>query len=341
MRPHPEGGSGATGAPPANSAREGTGGSTCGAAPGVPRWHSRWARSQQLLQRRAKRASRRSRSAWSISSADEKRCRGSVASAFVAMRRKAGGSSRSWFSPANKRRPDSASTMTAPTEYRSDWTVAEWPARRSGARYPGVPRTTPVMVMSEVASDAASGVEALCDPEVGDARVAVVVEQDVARLDVAVEHAEPVGGGQGAQRVGHECGETPGWHRPAGDFVTQRAAGETLHHEVGDRTVLSVVEDGHDVGVHQPRRDAGLLLEAPPHARQGFGLGAQDLDGDRAFQAFVEAVEHPRHAAFAQERVEAVTISDHPYDRARLHPCCLPAGNGDYSCPRSVDCVRA
>jgi hypothetical protein len=81
--------------------------------------------------------------------------------------------------------------------------------------------------------------------------------------------------------------------------------------------------------MHQPRRDAGLLLEAPPHAWQGFGLRAQDLDGDRALEALVEAVEHPRHAAFTQERVESVTASDLPYDRARLHSCCLPVGNGD------------
>jgi hypothetical protein len=82
------------------------------------------------------------------------------------------------------------------------------------------------------------------------------------------------------------------------------------------------------------------LLEALPHARQGFGLRAQDLDGDRALEALVEAVEHPGHAAFSKERVESVTTSDHPYDRARLHPCCLPLGNGDYSYGGLVDRVR-
>ena len=41
----------------------------------------------------------------------------------------------------------------------------------------------------------------------------------------------------------------------------------------------------------------------------------------------VEGVEDSRHATFSQEGVEPVATAHHPYDRARLHPCCLPVGN--------------
>jgi hypothetical protein len=81
-------------------------------------------------------------------------------------------------------------------------------------------------------------------------------------------------------------------------------------------------------------------LEALPHARLGLCFRAQYLDGDRALEALVEAVEHPRHTAFSEERMEAVPTTNHPYDRARLHPCCLPLGYVAYSYARPVAAAR-
>ena len=71
-------------------------------------------------------------------------------------------------------------------------------------------------------------------------------------------------------------------------------------------------------------RDARLPLEPRAHPRQGERLRSKDLDRDGAFEPLVEGVEHTGHAAFAQKPREAVTASDHPLGRTRLHPGCIP-----------------
>ncbi len=73
---------------------------------------------------------------------------------------------------------------------------------------------------------------------------------------------------------------------------------------------------------------AGFLLEASTHAGEGFGLRSEYLDRDGALEPFVEGVEDPGHAAFAQQTGNAIATTDHPGDDARLHPCCVPPTRG-------------
>ena len=62
------------------------------------------------------------------------------------------------------------------------------------------------------------------DAEVGEHGLAVVGDQDVARLDVAVQHAGRVGAGQRADQAGAELGCLPGRQRAVlGDDPVQRA----------------------------------------------------------------------------------------------------------------------
>ena len=98
------------------------------------------------------------------------------------------------------------------------------------------------------------GVDSLGNPEVGDLGVTVVLQEDVARFDVAMQHAELVGGHQRGERFGDDEQDSRCHQRPAGDLVAQRGPRQPFHDEVGQRVVLAVVQDGHDVGMNEPRR---------------------------------------------------------------------------------------
>ena len=92
----------------------------------------------------------------------------------------------------------------------------------------------------------------------------------------------------------HWCQATPalpddGAHRPgverslALDEGRQRLARDELEDEVGEVTVLAVVEDGGDVGVREVRRVERLAAEAP---REDLLVGTrpEDLDGHPAVE---------------------------------------------------------
>ena len=110
----------------------------------------------------------------------------------------------------------------------------------------------------------------------------------------------------------------------AADLVAQRGPRQPFHDEVGQRVVLAVVQDGHDVGMDEPRRKAGFLLEPLAHAGEGLRLRAEDLHGDRSLEAVVEGVEDACHAAFAEHATDAVAAAHDPCRGVRLHPCGVP-----------------
>ena len=104
------------------------------------------------------------------------------------------------------------------------------------------------------------------EPEVGDAHDAVLVEEEVRGLDVAVDEAAAVRvverGGDLAADVRGLRGREP---VPGVEHAAQRAAGEQLeHHE--RHAVLAPVVDRHHVRVVQRRRELRLGAEAPQEA---------------------------------------------------------------------------
>ncbi len=239
------------------------------------------------------------------------------------MGRSSGGVWTSPSAPGAGRRPDSASIITAPTEYEiglDRGRVACSTFRRQIAR-----RTEHDARHREIDCRIGhrSDVEALGDAEVGDPGVPVV-QEDVAGFDVAVEDAAPVGGSERAEDLCQERDEALRSDRSTRDLVAQRPSRQALHHQIRGRPVLPVVKDRHDVRMDQTRRNPRLLLEPHAHAGEGLGLRAQDLDGDRTLEPLVEGVEDPGHPAFPEHPVEAVTASEQPDDGSRFHPGCLP-----------------
>ena len=100
-------------------------------------------------------------------------------------------------------------------------------------------------------------------PEIGDLDVALVGDQDVLGLDVAVHQARPMRGGQPAQhRAQHRHHGVRRHRAPFGQQLAQRAALDELHDQKRVPGVQTLVVDRDQPGVLQPGDGAGLELEA-------------------------------------------------------------------------------
>ena len=128
------------------------------------------------------------------------------------------------------------------------------------------------------ASDGAAG--DLGEPEVDELGDAVVAEEGVGGLDVAVEDAGAVGGGEAAGEIDPERDDLLGGHGERD--VVEGVAGEELGDEEGAVADLADVVDGDEVRVLELGDGAGLDGEAG--AGLGVRLGAGDLEGDGAIE---------------------------------------------------------
>ena len=96
--------------------------------------------------------------------------------------------------------------------------------------------------------------------EVENLRAVLVADEDVRRLDVAMDDALGV---RGVQRVGELDGDLEqvrDLHRSAIDAVAEALALERLHHDVRSAFVVADVEDRADAGMAQ--RAGGSRLDA-------------------------------------------------------------------------------
>ena len=161
------------------------------------------------------------------------------------------------------------------------------------------------------------------DPEVRDLRAPVPVEQDVLRLDVAVDEPLVVREREPARDL-----------QPQLDRLT-RAQRPSLRHQLLQVHPVHVFEDDElapillapvdhrdDVRVSQLRDGARLAAEALDVVVVPRELLVQDLQRDRPFeQAVVRAVD-ARHAARADELLELITardqFPDHEPQRSRV-----------------------
>ena len=158
----------------------------------------------------------------------------------------------------------------------------------------------------------------------GDAEVAQVHgpaagtgDQDVAGLDVAVHQTRGVHGvegvghrfQQGAQRLDVE--PTVALEHRAEVFAVDEA-----HRQVEHAVRVARVVDRDDVRVLQAGRDGGLPLEAVAVLAVGGERRGEHLQGDRAAQLQVAGAVDDAHAAFADERVDAVACQ-HASDPSR------------------------
>jgi hypothetical protein len=145
------------------------------------------------------------------------------------------------------------------------------------------------------------------DAEVGDARPVFGVEQDVGRLEVAVDDAEPVRVGEACRDAGRDARRLVVRQRPTvADAVLERASGQELEHHVRPVLALAEVEDPRDVGVRERRDGARLALEA-----DRVGVAGEQLDCHAASQLEVLGLPHRRGSAVTEAPLEAVSAADH------------------------------
>ena len=166
------------------------------------------------------------------------------------------------------------------------------------------------------------------DPEVGDLRLAVLVEEDVRGLHVPVDDARLVREGERSEHGGRDRadaldGETPA--RACIEEVVEAPLLAVLEHHVGDRRVELDVLDADDRGVLESRRELGFAEEPVAH------LAPRDLERDLAPDLLVlrevddglppgsqdgEDLVVPRHVARG-EREGALRLEEGPRELAR------------------------
>ena len=145
------------------------------------------------------------------------------------------------------------------------------------------------------------------DAEVGQHRLALE-QQDVLRLDVAVDHAVAVGV---VQRAGDLAGDGERLVQAelvlAVELVPERLAPDQGQHIIEEAALGPRVDQRQDVRVVQPGRDLDLGQE-PLDAEHGAQLRPEHLEGDLAVVLEVGGQVDRGHAAGAERALDPVAL---------------------------------
>ena len=137
------------------------------------------------------------------------------------------------------------------------------------------------------------------DAEIGDLHRALLVEEEVRGLDVAVDDATRVGRVERRGGLRKPRQRSPRRLRPfLGDPLGERAVRDVLHHDVRPPLVLADVEDRDDVRrIGEPRSREGLACEAAADALVVREVLGEHLDRDRSAEDAILRSVHLAHAA--------------------------------------------
>jgi len=148
------------------------------------------------------------------------------------------------------------------------------------------------------------------NPEVGHARVAIGVEQDVAGLDITVNQSGVVRGLERGGGLGRDARRSVRCQSAfAGERSRQVSSLDQLHHHVW-RGIRPEVVYRHDVRVRDGCSPSRLDLEALAEPLILAELGAHQLHRDRAVELIVVAAVHGGHAATPDLGTDPIATSD-------------------------------
>ena len=136
--------------------------------------------------------------------------------------------------------------------------------------------------------------------------VAVEFDEDVGRLDVAMNHAFGVRGGKGVGDLDGKGEQDFDLQGLSGDAVLEGHAFEKFHGDEGLIIVLADLVDRADVGVVQRRSGTGLAAETFERVRIAGNVSRKEFQGDKSAQADVFGLVDYAHASAAEFLDDAV-----------------------------------
>ena len=181
--------------------------------------------------------------------------------------------------------------------------------------YSGVPVTWPGLGHRDI-------VDGPRQTEIGDLHALdAVFEQDIRRLDIAMNQTLLVSGRQSLGNLHSDAQDLGGLQQSAPvDLLLQRLAGDVLHDQVGRTTRLLDGEDGHHV-VMTDGRCGPCFAQKPLDGSRIVGKRRrQQLDGHDPLELGVKRLEHNAHAAVSDHFDDLVEpqLADAPGGRARF-----------------------
>ena len=140
----------------------------------------------------------------------------------------------------------------------------------------------------------------LGDAEVRNLHPALFVQQDVFRLDVAMDDALFVGELQRLANHRHNRQRLLRRHFAVQQQLAQIQAVYKFHHQITMSTRFAEVVDSDNVGVIQPRQGLGFACEPFDELPVPVLFLGQDFERDNAVQARLPGLVHHAHAAAAE-----------------------------------------
>jgi hypothetical protein len=137
------------------------------------------------------------------------------------------------------------------------------------------------------------------DSEIENLDATVAGDEHVLRLEVAVDDALVMRGGQTARELRGVLDCLPYGERPSAKPLAQRLAVEELRHEVADAAVGADVEHREDIWVIERRCRACFLLESPQAIGVDPGRRGEHFEGDVAIEPRIAGTEDLAHTAGA------------------------------------------
>ena len=140
--------------------------------------------------------------------------------------------------------------------------------------------------------------------EVGDLHRAIRQQEDVRRLDVAMDHAQPMRVAERRQDLRQDAHRV---RRPEAlvlfEVLLELAPLDQLHRDVPDAGIFAEVVDRDDIGMRQPARGLRLAAKAREDLRRvapGQLIRANGLERDDALDERIEGLVHDTHRAAPQ-----------------------------------------
>ena len=151
--------------------------------------------------------------------------------------------------------------------------------------------------------------------EVDDLDLALLAENQVCRLDVAVDDPSVMGMAQAKGGLGHVSGHLRGGERAAlPEQLFEVPTGNILHDDIEEIADLIGVESADDVGMIKPAEQPHLPVKPADRARPGGNPRRDDLESDEAAHELVLGLEHTAFVTLPQAIKDNVAADDKAID---------------------------